>query len=59
MITVKVSQKIFTYAEVMNLRGFALNIYRILQSDTIWASICGAPTPLEPKPTDGSPTVRT
>lgn len=59
MITVKASQKIFTYEEVMNVTGFALNIYRISQSDIAWASLHEALRPLETKSTDGSSTVGT
>jgi hypothetical protein len=39
MITVKASQKFFTYAEVTNLTGFVRSIWKILQSVTGWASL--------------------
>jgi len=54
MITVKASQRIFTYAEVANLTEFVLNIWEILQSVTGWASLHEPRRLGATRPTSGS-----
>jgi len=53
MITVKASQKIFTYTEVANLTGFAPSISTISRSAIAWASLHVPPRALEMRPDSG------